>query len=92
MGNHPLECWCLFSVKLTLWSVFILQIDGVFRCVSPVFRVTTLERETIGILEGAKHELLHLEWKEAIPGNHRGKWQPISFFIFVLEEIIISLV
>ena len=38
MGNHPLECWCLFSVKLTLWSVVILQIDGVFRCVSPGFQ------------------------------------------------------
>ncbi len=34
----PLECWCLFSVKLTLLSVFILQIDGVFRCVSPGFQ------------------------------------------------------
>ncbi len=44
------------------------------------------------ILEGAKLELRHLEWKEAIPGNHRGKWQPISSFIFGLEENIISLV
>ena len=53
LDSPPLECWCLSSAKFALSSVGILQIDGVFRCVSrdlqllfPIFRGTTLKGET----------------------------------------------